>query len=118
MKLDKYNIHKYIIDGYRLYCPNIGITSIEDIPDNITHLYCYKNKLTSLPKFPDGLIGLYCSNNNLTSLPKIPDSLVYLFCNNNQLTSYPVNSMDKQWRIQHNKLLNRINIINKIYETK
>ena len=118
MKLNKSNIHKYI-DGDRLSCYSRGITSIEDIPDNITHLYCGNNNLTSLPKLPDGLIGLYCWGNNLTSLPKIPDSLVYLFCNNNNnLTSYPEDSTDKQWRIQHNKLLNRSTIINKIYETK
>ena len=48
MKLNKSNIDQYI-DGNTLDCYNIGITSIEDIPDYITHIYCYNNNLTELP---------------------------------------------------------------------
>ena len=48
MKLNKYNINQYI-RGNSLYCNSIGITSIEDIPDNITEIYCSNNKLTSYP---------------------------------------------------------------------
>ena len=126
MKLNKSNIYDYI-KGNELNCFNRDITSIEDIPDNITYLNCNYNQLTSLPKLPNGLRGLYCYGNQLTSLPMLPDSLIYLSCSNNNLNSYtvgdphsgyPIGGRDKQWMINHNKLLNRINIINKIYETK
>jgi len=117
MKLNKSNIYDYI-KGNELNCINRDITSIEDIPDHITHLYCQFNKLVWLPKLPDGLIHLYCQYNQLTQLPKLPDGLIGLYCNYNQLTSYPPTYNDKQWMIDHNKWLNRINIINKIYDTK
>ena len=129
MKLNKSNIYDYI-KGNELNCINRDITSIEDIPDHITRLYCWSNKLTSLPKLPIGLIRLDCRYNRLTILPMLPDSLISLYCSGNKLTrytvgdphsGYPKHSLYKQWMINHNnhlKLLNRLTIINKIYETK
>ena len=117
MILNKSNIHQYIY-GDMLSCSNLGITSIEDIPDNITHIYCSNNNLTELPELPDGLIGLDCDDNQLTILPKLPDGLRRLDCYHNELTSFPTSFDDKQWMVNHNKLLHRSTIINKIYDIK
>ena len=122
MIINKSNINDYII-GTGLYCHRKNITSIEYIPDHtpkeihtvdITTIDCSNNKLTSLSKLPSGLVRLDCEHNELTSLPSLPDGLKYLYCESNSLTNYPIDSGDEQWRICHNKFLNRVEIINKI----
>ena len=49
MVINKDNINQFII-GTIMDCSEKNITSIEYIPDNITHLYCDNNQLTSYPK--------------------------------------------------------------------
>ncbi len=116
MKIDKSNIDQYIT-GATLRISKVGVTSIEDIPDYITNIFCSNNKLNSLPKLPESLERLWCRGNKLTQLPKLPDSLFELCCGDNKLTIYPDYPRDKQWFTNHNKLLNRIEIINKINDT-
>ena len=116
MVINKHNIHQFI-DGKEMDCSYEGITSIEYIPEGITHLYCYNNQLTQLPKLPNSLKRLDCRNNKLTDLPYLPDSLIELYCVNNKLTSSPKHSIDQQWWINHNnrlKIINRSNIIKKL----
>ena len=81
MIINKSNIDQFI-SGSVMNCYNKGITNIEYIPDNITHLDC--------------------SNNKLTYLPLLPNSLTHLDCYDNQLTSYPTCSLGK-WITNHNR---------------
>ena len=109
MHITKENIHEFI-DGTRMNCRNKGITHIDFIPDHIKYLHCNNNKLTKLPKLPNGLISLYCGGNKLISLPKLPESLKYLKCYNNNLP-YPITIDNYK---EHNKLIKRKNILEKI----
>jgi len=75
---------KYL-KGTELFCFNNNLTSLPELPSNLTNLSCSNNQLTSLPELPSTLISLYCSNNNLTSLPELPSTLKYLNCIYNDL---------------------------------
>jgi len=69
-----------------LYCTNNNLTSLPELSStNLTHLYCYENKLISLPELSTKLEILYCSSNNLTSLPDLPSTLTKLSCSDNDL---------------------------------
>ena len=109
MRITKDNINEFI-KGTTMDCYNKGITHIDFIPDNIKYLHCNNNKLTKLPKLPNGLISLYCFCNKLTELPKLPDSLESLYCDNNNLP-YKITTENLK---EHNKLIKRKNILEKI----
>ena len=64
----------------------LGLTSLPELPDTLTHLDCSYNQLTILPELPDTLTILECIYNQLTELPELPDTLTHLNCYNNQLT--------------------------------
>ena len=70
---------------------NWCLTFIPDLSRfvKLRRLDCSQNKLTSLSNLPDNLSGLFCSRNNLNVLPNLPNSLEVLDCSNNQLTSLP-----------------------------
>ena len=109
MRITKYNIDRFI-NGTTMDCSNMDITYIEYIPETITHLYCNNNQLTELPKLPDSLRYFDCNNNKLTSLPKLPDLLISLLCYNNNLP-YKITTENLK---EHNKLIKRKNILEKI----
>jgi Leucine-rich repeat (LRR) protein len=70
-------------------CDNNQLTTLPNLPAELTYLYCHDNQLTALPDLPTTLTSLHCDNNNLTALPDLPAGLRRLFCENNQLTSLP-----------------------------
>ena len=109
MRITKYNIDRFI-NGSEMDCSGKGITYIEYIPDNITHIFCYDNQLTQLPKLPESLKTLYCENNKLHSLPKLTDSLKDLHCENNNLP-YEITIDNVK---EHNTLLKRKEILKRI----
>ena len=68
----------------KLECDGNQLTTLPELPDNLTVLYCGRNKLTSLPILPANLSEIYCRNNQLTTLPELPDSLFKLDCRDNR----------------------------------
>ena len=106
MHITKDNIGEFIY-GPLMDCSDKGITHIEYIPDDITHLDCDNNRLTELPKLPESLIGLYCGDNKLTELPKLPESLIHLSCEDNNLP-YEITIDNIK---EHNTLLKRKEIL-------
>ena len=110
MRITKDNINQFI-EGTRMNCTDMGITHIEYIPGDITHLDCQYNRLTELPKLPDGLTELYCNNNKLTKLPKLPESLIGLFCYENNL---PYDITIDNYKEKHNKFIKRKLILKQI----
>jgi Leucine-rich repeat (LRR) protein len=68
----------------------LDLTSLPDLPDNLTELNCNGNKLTILPTLPNSLTELNCDHNQLTNLPYLPDSLNDLHCVDNLLTTIPL----------------------------
>ena len=69
-----------------LDCSNTDITSIPDLP-NLTELYCWGTKITRIPYAPN-LRVLYCTNTDITVIPSLPH-LVRLMCDNTLITVLP-----------------------------
>ena len=117
MVINKDNIDRFI-DGEIMDCRNKSITSIEYIPEGITHLYCEHNKLTQLPNLPKSLIYLDCKHNLLTTLPHLHYTLGVIYCDYNYIPNYPDDIfLDSDWISKHNKqlkLLNRSKVIKDI----
>ena len=68
----------------KLECDGNQLTTLPELPDNLTVLYCGRNKLTSLPILPANLSEIDCRNNQLTTLPELPASLFKLDCRDNR----------------------------------
>jgi hypothetical protein len=66
----------------------------------------------------ENLEWMTCSENQLHAFKTFRKKQYGEDCSGNKLTRYPKYSMDKQWINNHNKWINRINIINKINDTK
>lgn len=69
-----------------LDCSNTDITSIPDHP-NLIELYCWGTKITRIPYAPN-LRVLYCTNTDITVIPSLPH-LVRLMCDNTLITVLP-----------------------------
>lgn len=72
-----------------LYCNNNELFRLPLLPASLTHLYCDHNRLVSLPEFPENLEEIYCDNNALSSLPDLPDTVIGIRCNDNALYVLP-----------------------------
>ena len=76
------------VENGKLDISNLGLTSLEGIPNGVTKLDCSHNQLTSLEGCPEGVSRwLYCHHNQLTTLEGIPNGVTYLNCSHNRLTS-------------------------------
>jgi len=83
----------------QLDCSNNRLTSLPRLPPNLRELDVFMNQLTSLPPLPTHLVALACNSNRLTQLPPLPPTLEALYCLNNELTSLPnlPESLDVLW---------------------
>jgi uncharacterized repeat protein (TIGR01451 family) len=70
-------------------CNNNLLTNISFFPQTLSTIYCHNNQLVNLPSLPNNLLSLTCGTNQLDSLPSIPNSLSLLDCQENQITSIP-----------------------------
>ena len=70
-----------------LVCSNNNLTSLDKLPNSVTHIYCNRNKITSLNNLPDSVTYLFCPSNKLKSLDKLRKYITSLFCHANKITS-------------------------------
>jgi uncharacterized repeat protein (TIGR01451 family) len=80
---------QYFTSLYTLDCSHNNLTSLPELPSNLTSLTCCYNLLDSLPELPYYLGGLICNNNNLSKLPNLPINLDYLDCTSNNINILP-----------------------------
>jgi uncharacterized repeat protein (TIGR01451 family) len=93
-----------------LWCDNNNLTTLPNLPPNLTHLKCWLNNLTSITALPSSLIQLECYYNpslqalpglpatlttldchatGILSLPQLPASLLHLICHDTQIFEFP-----------------------------
>ena len=64
------------LGGYRFYnyfinCSNMNLIDVFSIPNELNALYSHNNQLTSLPELPKNLTHLACEDNNIKQLPNL-----------------------------------------------
>jgi uncharacterized repeat protein (TIGR01451 family) len=72
-----------------LKCYNDSLSSMPNLPINLTYLDCSFNQITSLSSLPNNLNYLDCKNNQIISLPNLPSALGGLNCKSNQISILP-----------------------------
>jgi len=74
-----------------LICVNIGLSTLQQLPNSLQYLDCKANLLSTWPSLPNSLHYLDCSMNiNISTLPPLPNSLLSFICENNNILSLPL----------------------------
>ncbi len=67
----------------------VNLSTIESFPHSLEFIDCSYNQIDILPDLPSNLKKLYCALNILSSLPNLPYNITHLDCSFNNLTSLP-----------------------------
>ncbi len=82
---------RYFKSLQTLYCNDIGLSYLPDLPATLTYLNIQGNLFTLLPALPSSLTTLYCSANPFADINGLPPKLKHLECSDAKLTSLPPN---------------------------
>jgi len=67
--------------------PNLNITSLPPLPDDLVQLVVSRTYITEFPLLPASLIHFDCSyNHDIKRLPPLPEGLIALYCRYNDIT--------------------------------
>jgi len=67
-----------------------NLNNITDLPENLLHLDLRYNSLSTVPELPNNMESLKLCFNNFTTIPDLPDSLIILFFAYNELDDLPI----------------------------
>ena len=67
-----------------------NLNNITDLPENLLHLDLRYNSLSTVPELPNNMESLKLCFNNFTTIPNLPDSLIILFFAYNELDGLPI----------------------------
>ena len=91
-----------------------NLNNLTDLPENLLHLDLRYNSLSTVPELPNNMESLKLCYNNFTTIPDLPDSLVILFFAYNDLDGLPIFPPKLEQALCYN---NQISFIGNLPET-